>query len=79
MLWQHLLLPEDNLIHLKAEAARAHLLQPSSLGVFSFLQAVPTVPQSRRAETCVCCPCIEWQQGRGWFLEQTSPFKKKGR
>lgn len=49
MLWEHLLLPENSLVHLKAEAAPTHLLQPSLLaGYFQFPQSGS---QSRRAVT----------------------------
>lgn len=51
MLWEHLLLPENNLVHSKAEAARTHLLQPSLLaGVFS----VSTVRFTEQ-ESCDLC------------------------
>lgn len=78
MCGEHLLLPGNSLVHLKAEAAHIPLLQPSLLvGLLSALQAVPSHVHRGRAVTYVCHPCIKWQQDRGWFLKQTSPLKKE--
>lgn len=48
------------------------------LGYFQFYRQYPqSQSQSGRAVSCVCCPCIMWQQDRGWFLEQTSLLRKR--